>query len=83
MANAEAQDSGLASLTLLLRFYGAAVDAQQIKHRFNNASFETSGILRCANGYGLKARAITSSWAKLERLPLPAVAQLSEGLRVR
>ncbi len=30
MANAEAQDSGLASLTLLLRFYGAAVDAQQI-----------------------------------------------------
>src|SRR5689334_23274777 len=72
-------DSGLATLTLLLRFHGISADPSQISHRLGNAAVGIAEMLRCARELGLKARAIASDWTALAKINLPAIAQRSDG----
>src|SRR6266545_7557161 len=72
-------DVGLHSLTLLLRFLGIAVDPGQISHRFGGAAIGVDEMLRCAKDFRLKARAVAADWARLAKLPLPAIAECSDG----
>jgi ATP-binding cassette, subfamily B, bacterial HlyB/CyaB len=74
-----AHDSGLLSLVLLLRMHGIPADADQICHRMAQDTIGIPEILRCAREYGLKARTVKTSWARLERTPLPAIAVLHDG----
>ena len=67
------QDSGLECLTLLLRFHQTAVDPSQIKHQFPGTPIGVMEMLRCAKQLKLKARAVTTTWDKLAKLPLPAI----------
>ena len=52
-------DTGLASLVLLLRFQGIPVDPDQIRHQYGTKIGITE-ILRCAKDLKLKARTIHS-----------------------
>ena len=70
--------SGLAALVLLLRFHGIGADPAQIRHRFGD-DFGVPEMLRCAKEFGLKARSYRSSWPRLLKTPLPAIAVLRDG----
>src|SRR6478752_2410067 len=76
---ASQQDSGLECLTLLLRFHQTAVDPSQIKHQFPGTPIGVMEMLRCAKQLKLKARAVTATWDKLAKLPLPAIVELKDG----
>ena len=73
------QDSGLECLTLLLRFHQTAVDPSQIKHQFPGTPIGVMEMLRCAKQLKVKARAVTATWDKLAKLPLPAIVELKDG----
>jgi ATP-binding cassette, subfamily B, bacterial HlyB/CyaB len=71
-------DTGLASLVLLLRFQGVAADPRQIAHQYGNA-IGIAEMLRCAKDLKLKARRIDSAWARLSKTALPAIAERRDG----
>ncbi|HEX3499890.1 MAG TPA: cysteine peptidase family C39 domain-containing protein, partial [Stellaceae bacterium] len=73
-------DAGLAALVMLLRFHQIGADREQILHRFGpSGAFGTTEMLRCAKALGLKARLVTTGWARLAGIPLPAIAPLRDG----
>ena len=74
-----AVDTGLESLSLLLRFHGVAADAAQISHRFGGAPIGVTEMLRCAKEFKFKARAVTTNWTRLIRLSLPAIVEQRDG----
>ena len=72
-------DTGLASLVMLLRFHGVAADPAQIRHGFGGALLDAGAIVRAVRAFGLKARSVDSDWARLTELPLPAIAERRGG----
>ena len=75
----EASETGLFSLLLMLRLHGIACEGDQLCHRLGTGTIGVTEMLRCAKDLGLKARVITTSWARLARAPLPAIAPLKNG----
>jgi ATP-binding cassette, subfamily B, bacterial HlyB/CyaB len=73
-----AAESGLAALVLLLRFHGIGADSGQIRHRFSG-DIAVPEMIRCAKEFGLKARILRSTWERLAKTPLPAIAALRDG----
>ena len=74
-------DTGLASLVLLLKFLGLAVDPEQIRHQYSKAGVPISvtDMLRCSKQLGVKARSIKTKWKRLSKLHLPAIAENHQG----
>ena len=72
-------DPGLAALVMMLQFQAVAADAAQIRHRVGTHAVTVPDMLRCAKDYGLKARAFSTSWGRLAKTPLPALAVLKDG----
>jgi ATP-binding cassette, subfamily B, bacterial HlyB/CyaB len=72
-------DSGLACLTLLLRFHDVAVDSQQIHHRLGNVTVGIFEIIRYARERGLKARLAKTEWWRLAATALPCIAVRTDG----
>lgn len=72
-------DFGLIALVMQLRFHGVGVDPEQIRHQFRTTPIRVPEMLRCAKGLGLKARSVTTTWARLANTPLPAIAALRDG----
>jgi subfamily B ATP-binding cassette protein HlyB/CyaB len=72
-------DPGLIALVMLLRFNGIGVEPAQIRHQFRATSIGVTEMLRCTKGMGLRARCLSSSWERLAKTPLPAIAVLKEG----
>lgn len=70
--------SGVAALVMLLRLQGIAVDPQQISHQYGHTIGITE-MLRCAKELQLKARAIISTWDRLAKTALPAIAECRDG----
>ena len=75
----EVAQSGLGSLVLLLRFLGIPADPGQIRHRFGGGDFGIPEMLRCAKELRLKARQVATTWPRLAKTPLPAIAQRKDG----
>src|SRR5229473_2373837 len=73
------EETGLFALVLLLRLHGVAAEEEQLCHRLGTRCVGITEMLRCAKGFGLKARAIKTNWARLARTPLPAIAALNDG----
>ena len=73
------RDTGLDSLVLLIGIHEIAADREQISHRFGGVRFGIDEMLRCAKEFGLKARSITSTWPRLAKTALPALAQRRDG----
>ena len=79
--NASIDDTGLATLALVLRIKGRPVDVPRLRHEFGHADRPINDVelLRAARQLGLKARKTSSSWARLRTIPLPAIAVLRDG----
>jgi subfamily B ATP-binding cassette protein HlyB/CyaB len=73
-------DSGLSCLVLLARFHGLPADADHLRHqRGQSGLFSTQDIVLSAKSLGLKSRAISSSWKRLAKTHLPAIARHNDG----
>src|SRR6185437_7460282 len=76
---AEKTDPGLASLTLLLRFYGIGADGEQILHQLGTRTIGKTEMLRVARRHSLKAKVRSTTFDRLANTPLPAIAALKDG----
>ncbi len=76
-----ANDSGLGALVALLRLQGVAAEPAQLHHQLGMAGKPVGIVemIRCARQLGLKARSLTTRWARLARTPLPGIAELRDG----
>jgi len=72
-------DPGLAALVMLLRFHGVGADPNQVRHQCGTAVLGVADMIRCAKEFGLKARELKTSWARLATTPMPAIAVLKDG----
>lgn len=72
-------DTGLACLVLIARVFGLPADPGPLRHRFAAPVLAEADILRAARHVGLKARAINSQFERLDKTPLPAIAQHKDG----
>lgn len=72
-------ETGLGALVMILRIMGIGADAGQIQHGCGTADIGATEMLRCAKGFGLKARVSTTSWDRLPSTPLPGIAALRGG----
>ena len=72
-------DTGLSSLVLVARLAGISSDADQLQHQFceSDQLFDEHLILRAAKFLGLRAKAFSSSWERLEKSPLPAIVEVA------
>jgi ATP-binding cassette, subfamily B, bacterial HlyB/CyaB len=73
-----ALNSGIASLVGLARFLGIPADASQIRHNLGSDKVGATELVRSARGLGLKARVVSSTWARLAGTPLPAIAEFAD-----
>jgi hypothetical protein len=62
----------------MLYHHGIAADASQLRHRYGDA-IGTVEMLRCAKDLKLKCRVIGSTWERLAKTPLPAIAERRDG----
>jgi len=71
------KDSGLASLTMLLSFYKKSVNPEQIKHEYlpEKDRYYEDDIVKVARKMECKARTVTSSMKRLQKIGLPAIAK--------
>ena len=76
-----APDTGLACLVMILKLLGQAADPQQIRHQYGSGGepLEADDLLRCAKRLGVKARQVSSKWKRLAKVPLPAIAEATDG----
>ncbi|NWD05573.1 type I secretion system permease/ATPase [Pseudomonas gingeri] len=74
-------DTGLVSLVMMARFHSVAASAEQLAHEFAPANqfFTQRELLLAARKLGLKARSVSTSIARLDRTPLPAIAVDGDG----
>ena len=81
VSNKDAPDTGLTCLALVARFLGVAADIEQLQHQFSRTgeSVAADGLIRAGRHLGLKARRVSSTWDKLAKAPLPALAQHKDG----
>lgn len=77
----EGIDTGIVCTVILARIFGLPADPQQLKHEFakSGQSFTTREIIRSARLLGLKAKSSKTSWKRLSKLALPAIAQHKDG----
>jgi subfamily B ATP-binding cassette protein HlyB/CyaB len=68
-------DAGLASLAVVARFHGKALDPEQLRHELGlTAPACAEDLLRAARRAGLKACLGTMDLAR-ERMPLPCIVE--------
>lgn len=74
-------DTGLESLVLIAHFHDLPVDAAGLRHHFGHHDhpFDETTLLRAARHVGLKAKAARSTWDKLSKIALPALARHKDG----
>jgi subfamily B ATP-binding cassette protein HlyB/CyaB len=68
-------NTGLAALIAMAVMHGVAVDEAQLRHQFGEDDFDTSRILLVAQSLGLTAKAVKQMPDRLDKAPLPAIAQ--------
>lgn len=73
-------DTGLASLVMLARFHQVAASAEQLAHEFASSErFQVPELLLAARRLGLKAKIAKVAISRLDKTPLPAIAQDLDG----
>lgn len=80
-SSASGIDTGLRCLLLLARFHDLPADEAQLRHQFTHSTqpLNETAVLRAATHLGLKAGTLAVPWAKLSGVPLPAMAQWTDG----
>src|SRR5687767_10547306 len=76
-----ATDTALASFVLLLSFLDRSVDPDQLRHTVGKGSqaLTVDDLVRLAKKLDVRARKVSARAEQLTRLPLPAIAVLSDG----
>jgi subfamily B ATP-binding cassette protein HlyB/CyaB len=75
-----AVDSGLNSLVTIAALHGIAADRTQLQHEFGQGTaFTVDQIHLAARGLGLSTRTLRQPIDRIDRVPLPAIAQTKEG----
>ena len=72
-------DSGLLSLLLIAGLHGVSADIAKLQHEFGAEAFTSETILRAAQFLGMRAKVVKQDPARLNRVPLPAIAQDKDG----
>ncbi|MGH6682205.1 MAG: cysteine peptidase family C39 domain-containing protein, partial [Bradyrhizobium sp.] len=72
-------DQGVMALTVLSRLHGRSVAPEDIRSHCKGKALGVAEILKSGRALGLKLRALSTKWAELPRLHLPAVAVLRDG----
>ena len=74
-------DTGLASLALLAHYFGVPADLEQLRHQTGHldGALDETEIMRLAKALELKAKATKTTWSRLDRTPLPAIAEHRDG----
>lgn len=73
-------DTGLASLVMLARFHQVAASAEQLAHEFAGGErLQNDELLLAARKLGLKAKINKVEISRLDRTPLPSIAQDANG----
>lgn len=77
----DTRDSGIDCLIVIARFHQISLSADQLRHKFAapGSSFSAVEIQRSAIAVGLKARQVNASIERLEKTPLPAIAEKKNG----
>lgn len=75
------KDSGLLALVTILRFFNLPADSEQIRHQFGKpgAFFAIEDLQLAAKRLKLKSRIVQSSWERLYKTHLPAIAEIKNG----
>src|SRR5271168_3616585 len=76
---ASSSDSGADALAFALQVLGVPADAAEIRHQSGRVKLDEGDVLRAARRFPVKARAHRSSFARLQKTPLPALALLFDG----
>lgn len=74
-------DTGILCLAMMLQFHKMAADPAQLAHEHAPASgmIDLLGLVRAAKQVGLKSRTGTLKINRLEKAPLPAIAEAQDG----
>jgi len=74
-------DSGVVALASLFAMHRIAADPAQLRHSLGHGRpIDAVDLVRLARRFdGVRAKSIVADWAKLRRLPLPALARGVEG----
>lgn len=74
-------DTGLTCLLIIARFHDLPADGSQLRHQFAQSGqvLSDADLLRAAKHVGLKAGLLKTTWSKLQRTPLPAMAKRTDG----
>lgn len=72
-------DTGLTCLLMLANLHEVAADEAQLRHAFGTDLFTQETFLLAAKSLGLVAKAVRQDIARLDKAPLPAVAEDREG----
>lgn len=72
-------DPGLSVLDMLLRLLQINADLEQLHHHVGHDGVGVADMLRCARGFGLHARSVSTDWERLATSPLPGIAALRGG----
>jgi subfamily B ATP-binding cassette protein HlyB/CyaB len=77
-------DTALVCLLILARYFGIAADGEQLRYEFglSDKLCGDTEVLRIAKCLGLKAGKRSATRAHLTTLPLPALAQYTDGCYV-
>ena len=80
-SNERPVDTGLACLIMVARFHQVAADPDQIHHQFgtHDKPLDETALIRATRHLKLKAKAVTASINKLDKLSLPAIAEDKNG----
>jgi subfamily B ATP-binding cassette protein HlyB/CyaB len=72
---------GIAALCLVARYLGIPADPDELKRRYapGMAPPSPEELIRIARKVGLKARLVTTPWARLAKTPMPALALYNDG----
>jgi subfamily B ATP-binding cassette protein HlyB/CyaB len=73
-------DTGLGCFLIMAGLHGIATDEVKLKHEYGQGTdFDTQAILLAARSVGLTAKRMQQDIERLNRAPLPAIAQDKEG----
>ncbi|MBF0126310.1 MAG: type I secretion system permease/ATPase [Magnetococcales bacterium] len=81
MNNTKPVDTGLTCLLTVLRMFGIGADREALRHQFAPPGGLMGDIelLHCAKALQIKAKVVRTTWERLPKTPLPAIAKRKDG----
>lgn len=74
-------DTGLLCFAIMASFFEKPISLSQVQHKYDRQSscFSEVELLQLAKEFSLKARFMDTSWDRLDKIALPAIAERADG----